>query len=251
MLSQRPIEVLASSARLAPYLAEARGDLRQATRLYVWAAEMGGALHSGVAFVEVAVRNAIDAQLREWNAERHGEAGREWALEDRADDALYNLLGRGKLRAARHRAEFEARSRPPEHPRHLAAVTHDDVVSQLMFGTWVHLIAPLGTDPATHQRLWEEALSQAFLGADASAESRIKVGKQLQRLRTLRNRVAHHDNLLSVNPQRRLNDMLAILGSIDPELPRLAMARNRVRRLAKEDPRIAWRAEGGTRSGGQ
>lgn len=73
-LSQRPIEVLASFARLAPYLEDARGDALRATQLYLWAADLAGVLYSGIAFVEVAVRNAIDFQLCQWN-ERQSELG--------------------------------------------------------------------------------------------------------------------------------------------------------------------------------
>ena len=48
-------------------------------------------------------------------------------------------------------------------------------------------------------------------------------GDQLDRVRKLRNRVAHHENLLSVDIRRRLRDMLGVLALIDPNLPDLAM----------------------------
>ncbi len=79
---QRPIEALAGPVRLAPYLTNAGGDEAKAAELYLWAGDLAGALHSTIAFVEVAVRNSLDAQLAEWNAEQVGEPGRNWALRD-------------------------------------------------------------------------------------------------------------------------------------------------------------------------
>ena len=83
-------------------------------------------------------------------------------------------------------------------------------------------------------------MSDAFPHADPSDLGREKLGDQLDRVRKLRNRVAHHENLLSVDIRRRLRDMLGILALIDPKLPDLAMQSNRVRTLVRADPRRSW-----------
>jgi len=49
-------------------MAAAAGTPQRAAELYEWSNKLAGAWHSHIAYVEVAVRNAIDRQLRTWNA---------------------------------------------------------------------------------------------------------------------------------------------------------------------------------------
>ena len=154
---------------------------------------------------------------------------------------LYDLVTHKSLAVAQNFAREQSRLRPKTHPRRLAAVTHDDVVSHFMFGTWVYLIKPrVRNQPNSVNSCGTKCLSDAFPHADPSDLGREKLGDQLDRVRKLRNRVAHHENLLSVDIRRRLRDMLGILALIDPKLPDLAMQSNRVRTLVRADPRRSW-----------
>ena len=232
---------LAGSARLAPYLQEADGDDERACELYLWVTDLAGALFSTIAFVEVGLRNSMDRKLRVWNDQQGSEYGMDWALSKGAAPLLYDLVTHKSLVVAQNFAREQSRLRPKTHPRRLAAVTHDDVVSHFMFGTWVYLIKPrVRNQPQQCQQLWHECLSDAFPHADPSDWGREKLGDQLDRVRKLRNRVAHHENLLSVDIRRRLRDMLGILALIDSKLPDLAMQSNRVRTLVRADPRRSW-----------
>ena len=232
---------LAGSARFAPYLREAHGDIDRARELYLWAADLAGALFSTIAFVEVGLRNAMDRKLRAWNDQQGIDYGEEWALRKGAAPLLYELVTHKSLASAQNFASEQSRLRPKSHPRRLVAITHDDVVSHFMFGTWVYLIKPrVWNQPLQCQQLWQECLSCAFPYADPSDSGRERLGDQLDRVRKLRNRVAHHENLLSVDIRRRLRDMLGILALIDPKLPDLAMQSNRVRTLVRADPRRSW-----------
>ena len=232
---------LAGSARFAPYLREAHGDIDRARELYLWAADLAGALFSTIAFVEVGLRNAMDRRLRAWNDQQGIDYGEEWALRKGAAPLLYELVTHKSLASAQNFASEQSRLRPKSHPRRLVAITHDDVVSHFMFGTWVYLIKPrVWNQPQQCQQLWQECLSCAFPYADPSDSGRERLGDQLDRVRKLRNRVAHHENLLSVDIRRRLRDMLGILALIDPKLPDLAMQSNRVRTLVRADPRRSW-----------
>lgn len=232
---------LAGSARFAPYLREAHGDIDRARELYLWAADLAGALFSTIAFVEVGLRNAMDRRLRAWNDQQGIDYGEEWALRKGAAPLLYELVTHKSLASAQNFASEQSRLRPKSHPRRLVAITHDDVVSHFMFGTWVYLIKPrVWNQPLQCQQLWQECLSCAFPYADPSDSGRERLGDQLDRVRKLRNRVAHHENLLSVDIRRRLRDMLGILALIDPKLPDLAMQSNRVRTLVRADPRRSW-----------
>jgi hypothetical protein len=57
-----------TSARLAPYLLVTGSDLGTALNLYRWNIELAGAMYEALGIAEVFLRNAIDTQLRSWNA---------------------------------------------------------------------------------------------------------------------------------------------------------------------------------------
>lgn len=240
MVSQAPLEMMLGPARLAPYLDEAGGDKDKASDLYLWATDLAGALHPTIAFVEIAVRNAISRELVEWNPKQGPGYGPDWALPGGAATLLYDLVGAKKLRFAQSSAKEEANRRPRNHARYRAEVTNDDVIAQLMFGTWSRLIAPVSGLGAKQSQLWVEGVSRAFPFADQDEVGRRSLGAQLERIRSLRNRVAHHDNLLGVEVSRRLNDVLSILRKIDPGFPEIAMAKSRVRSVVRQDPRRRW-----------
>lgn len=67
--------------------------------------------------------------------------------------------------------------------------------------------------------------------------ARIDIGRKLNLIRLMRNRVAHHDSLLDVKPLHRLNDMLAVLAAIDPWCPDWFMQGSDLRNLVEQDPR--------------
>lgn len=241
MVTQRALEAFLGQARFATYLDAAGHDVARAQDLYLWATELSGALHAQLSYVELAVRNAIDAQLSAWNAAQGYTS--EWTAVGGAAPELYSLLRR-QLATAREWAEREAGERHPSHPRHGVAVTHDDVIAQLMFGAWVKLIRPISSTESseTQKQLWADALGAAFPRAEQTERGRVAVGDQLETMRRLRNRVAHHDNLLAVNVPHRLNGILSLLSKVDGSFPRLAAARSPLRRLNREDPRRNWSA---------
>ena len=115
-------------------------------------------------------------------------------------------------------------------------------MAQLMFGAWVKLIRPISASEsgAPQRALWAGVLSQAFPHADQTDAGRLAIGAQLETMRQLRNRVAHHDNLLGVDVRHRQNGVLSLLSKVDPVLPNLAVARSPLRRLIRDDPRRTW-----------
>lgn len=64
------------------------------------------------------------------------------------------------------------------------------VVAELTFGFWVAL-----TGPAYAQRLWDKHLHKAF----AISLGRKAVNRRMEKIRKLRNRVAHHESILARN----------------------------------------------------
>ncbi|MGW8812988.1 Abi family protein [Gordonia terrae] len=240
------LERFLGAARLAPYLTYAEGDTQRAADLYHWNTEFAGALHSQLCHAEVLVRNAMDRVLADWN-EGNGYP-REWSLHRSAAPTLYTLTGRA-LAKARERATGNATKRAKDHERHGVEPTHDDVIAQLTFGNWSTLLGYTAPVPKRDVAvLWRDALCDAFPHARGDESGRRFVGTRMERLRNLRNRVSHHENLLSVNPEHRLQDMMAVLAAIGPEYPAWAMARSRVRAVKKSDPRRRWNDQARTAS---
>ena len=68
MSSENALLELLGPARHQTYMDAAAGTPQRAAELYEWSNKLAGAWHSHIAYVEVAVRNAIDRQLRTWNA---------------------------------------------------------------------------------------------------------------------------------------------------------------------------------------
>jgi hypothetical protein len=183
--------------------------------------------HAQLSFVEIAVRNAVDPVLADWNATQPGYA-RDWTAQNGAANPVYGLMKRS-LPDARRFALQESQRRPKGHPRRDAPVTHDDIVAQLMFGAWVKLIHDTGGGHRQRD-LWRDALHEAFPFTGSSDDDRLRLGAQLESMRRLRNRVAHHDNLLGVNVRARMNESLSLLAKINPDFPTLAAAQSPLRR---------------------
>ncbi len=237
MVSQRSLGALLGSARAQVYLIAASGDAARAGDLYMWSIQVSGALHAQLSYVEIAVRNAMDPALSSWNGSQAG-FGDDWTAEHGTAPVLYGLL-KDALSHARKNAVKESQRRPHHHGRRNAPVNHDDMIAQLMFGSWVKLVHT--TDGSTRQaQLWADAIHQAFPNVPSTDDERVRLGSQLETMRRLRNRVAHHDNLLGVNVRARLNESLSLLAKIDREFPAIAAAQSPLRRLAKIDPRLTW-----------
>ena len=81
---------LLGSARHQTYMDAATGNPQRAAELYEWSNKLAGAWHSHIAYVEVAVRNAIDRQLCTWNASQVRPDGsrysRDWTCPNGAAD---------------------------------------------------------------------------------------------------------------------------------------------------------------------
>jgi hypothetical protein len=197
-------------ARFAPYRAHAGGDEAVGLDLYHHNLALSGAAYEAMAMVEVALRNAIDQELRIWNARQVDRAtgcphGADWLLD------LAKLLGRlvgAHMGKARSRAQQAMR----QHGRQTAP-SHDDVLPHVYFGTWRYLL-PDGDGGKRY--LWANALNMAFPSLDGSVARLVNaVGGVYQ----LRNRAAHLEPVLARSQMKhQLRSMRFIMRSIEPAL---------------------------------
>ena len=185
-----------SEERFEPYLAASNDDASIALRLYAWNVAASAALYGPLQMLEVALRNAIHARLGE-------RFGAEW--HDRLDGTL--AVGCLKRISAARRSVQTQRG----------TVTSGQIVSSLPFGFWVSLLGPGGrrTDgrKANYEMaLWRPCLRLAFPYCESLARKRAHA--ELDDLRKLRNRVAHHEPVFRRDLVADYDRILTVVGWI-------------------------------------
>lgn len=162
-LSELPVVI--GAARLGPYLAARSGDAAEALRLYSWNVEASAAFLGAYAALEVGLRNAMHDSL----TSVFGVA--EWwhavtlAAKDRDQIADSETYLNGRKGVGRWGAGH--------------------MVAELKTSFWEGLLTN-----RYHTLLWEAGLKGAFPNYSGTRDD---LRKQMQRLRLLRNRAAHHE----------------------------------------------------------
>jgi hypothetical protein len=160
-----PFDKYLSSERLAPYLDQARGDMWVAIRLHERNRELSEALYGVIQGLELTLKNAF-----------HG------ALTDRLGSP--DWYDKFTFQDSEHYAITETKDKIRERG---AAVTSARVVAELNFSFWVRLSSFQYEDT-----LWFPCLVRLF----PIRIRRPKVQDRLKNLKTLRNRIAHHQRIL-------------------------------------------------------
>lgn len=238
-------------ARLERYLRELP-DLDGALALHAWNERYAGALHVILGYAEIALRNAMDRALSALGAGQMGTAhwtgvdsyhyNGERAIPDsmRIPSAISPLIRQDVFRAHQHAREASLdRVAARQSPRTDRGYGHEDVLAQLMFGTWCRLVGRPVTSRETErtQRLWASVLHDAFPHVPADESGRIRIARKLAQLREIRNREAHHENLLYVDADGVIDAVMSLLAAIDPAYGRGWVNPDPVRQVAYDDPR--------------
>ncbi|WP_245372944.1 hypothetical protein [Crossiella equi] len=178
-----------SEPRMTPYLSMA-GDRATALKLYEWSARTSAAAFELVGHVEVLLRNALDACLREhFDEDRRGIPWFLLPLPGGEDAAQAIAVVRERLR--QENREY----------RH-------QVIAGLSFGFWTGLLGP------KYEELWRAGLRHAFPGSDGT---RKQVVAAAERVRKFRNRLAHHDSVIKVDIPFQERSVLELAGYISPD----------------------------------
>jgi hypothetical protein len=193
-LTQRQLEHLLSQERLSSYLAHFKGDFDAAVLLYRWNATLTAAFWEPIGHLEIALRNALSAEL----AARHHRFGREatWL-----DDPARELTRRARNVIAAARIRVRQKGKP---------ASEGQTISELSFGFWRFLVTRRLT------RLWPD-LAAAF--PHAPNRRRETVEAPLARLHDFRNRLAHHQRIWNCDPVARYEDLLLVAGHLNPAFP--------------------------------
>ena len=199
-----------SPDRFNTYLKRASGAHRPAMQMYTWNIALGSAFHGPLQALEVTLRNATHDQL----ASRYSDL---WFHNP-------DLLKRNQLNSVRSAAS--------ELERQKKQGTAGRIVAELSFGFWVALFAK-----RYEALLWRTDLNRIF----TPRPNRQELYDQLNRLRTLRNRVAHHEPILQRDLQTDYQKLLWILKMLSPEAASWVTHHSRVLEVLETKPHLVTR----------
>jgi hypothetical protein len=186
---------LLSPPRFGPYVSVA-GSAERAADLYAWNGRLSAAVHEELGMLEVILRNALDRQLVTYHQVALGGDGRWYA-----DRRMPWQSGRMIDQIARARAQATGNWRFPEF--------QGKVIAELTFAFWRYVLA------APYQStLWAPALRHAF--PHLRPARRATVYEVVDRLNSVRNRVAHHEPIHCLNIASRHQEVLLAASWIDP-----------------------------------
>ncbi|MFT0518229.1 hypothetical protein [Pseudomonas faucium] len=186
-----PLEQAFSKPRLARYAMNPRKA--PAATAYAHNMLLGQALYPCLHVLEISLRNAMHQALKL----KYGRA--DWwevAATFTTGDRYEIEKAKTAIKAKRH------------------AATPDKVISDLSFGFWVSLL-----NTRHEHEFWKE-LRLAFPRCPKQKRQRNEISKVLNLIRDLRNRAAHHDALLWLEPDLRYRHLLCleVIGWVSPEL---------------------------------
>jgi len=184
------LSTLLSPTRMAPYLTAVRGGAwdggwDQALALYDWNTSVGAAFFESIHYLEVGLRNAMDQTAGERLAP-------DWLS---PTSPLLTPRSRRAVSVAQGHAGG-------------AGAPRGKVVAELPFGFWWSLLAD-----EYNRRLWQPALRFAFEGP----VRRRTLHAELDEVRRLRNRIAHHEPIHAralVDDYDRVVDLAGRVGRV-------------------------------------
>lgn len=203
-----------SKARFKAYIEASALDHDRAVALYNWNAEISAAVMEVLYHVEVLLRNAIDQCFPPTDEERALSivVPEAWLC----DPSILTDESRERVNEAIARLALEGK-RP----------TRGRVVASLTFGFWRALFI------GRYEELWRTRLVQAF---PYGTGRRREVNDLVTAILRLRNRVAHHEAIFSLDLHKKHDQLLGLAALIDPEAGQYIASLSRVTKLLAQKP---------------
>lgn len=178
-----------SAPRISTYMNAAGGDLEKAMLLYGWNARASAALMVPFHFTEVVIRNAVSDALTT-------AYGPDWPWRPAFANTLPHQTGAS---FNPKRELFRARS---------GQRTTGKVIADLKFAFWVSIFTQRHDG-----RLWDHHILGLFPQSSGMSARRLrrKIHGDLEEVRRLRNRVAHHEPIFDCNLEDHVGRMLELI----------------------------------------
>ena len=165
-----------SKPRIGRFLLAVNGDNNKAIQLYKLNIQLSQTLYGLLSIFEVTLRNNIDQHYRqhfndnEWLKNQCGQSG----MFSHPSFAKYGFESRTKVLTTI--AQLGKR------------YNHDRLVAELSFGFWTYMFAPI------QFRVGGQGLHKIFLSRPKGTTQKL-IFNELDEIRKLRNRIAHHEPL--------------------------------------------------------
>ena len=206
-----------SSERMATYITRTGGNRENAARLYTWNVAASAAFYGPLQGLEIALRNAIHREMTI-------EFGGNWY-----DNPRCGLDGRTLATINSAKTDLIRSGYAVDPPHMVAALT---------FGFWVALLGSggrlsNGAKANYEMTLWRPALYRAFCYTKVSRKG---AHLPLDYLRTLRNRIAHHEPIFNRHLARDYASILTTAAAICPDTANWIAHHSRVGEILSQSP---------------
>lgn len=182
------LELSLSLDRLSTYSALVKGDRVKALQLYLLNTELSASLYGPLQALEVVIRNAMHRKLTKLY-------GTDWYDHPKCH---LEFQQRQKVQEAK---DILARDRKPVIP--------PQIVANLSFGFWVGLIGN------KYENFWRPHLYSAFPHVSHPIR-RKDIHGLLNKIKRLRNRIAHHEPIIERNIEEEYSLILKAIGWVCP-----------------------------------
>lgn len=221
------IEDWLSAGRFARYLAASGGSRERALHLYEWNARLSAAFLRDLSHLEVGLRNACNRELTAAVV----AADTHWT-----DPATLLILFPVVSRRVRATGKQDDRNKIPrssvEHARKSATTARNTppvpgkMVAEIMFGFWTYLFSDL------HEKtIWVPYLHKAF----PPGTDRNRLNATLASLRDFRNRIAHHEHILTGSEVRH-RQIVYVVRLLSPDALAHLVSNSEVQEILAQRP---------------
>jgi hypothetical protein len=198
-----------SSKRLSKYLTLSNNDKKKAVELYETNLNYNSQLHLILSCLEVIMRNNINKALLELDSDWLNN----FATFNKKVLNKYNNL-KFKPKNNSYEKELEIQIKLIDNAKKLLKeenkpITHDYIISRLMFGFWVRPFRNI-----YEGELWNTTLYKIF----NKPVKRGFIETRINNIRILRNRIAHNEDILNTKYERYVYYIMEILELIDTNL---------------------------------
>ena len=200
MDSYEDIEIALSLERFARYLEWAAGDRTLALELYALNTRISEALYTPLQMLEVALRNRVHAVMTEARRER-------WF-----DDEEFLVIENQRHQLAKAIGDVTKEGKEP---------TSGQLVAALTFSFWTSMLSP------AYEDLWQTTLHRIARREDGKRLRRKDLSGPLTPIRSLRNRVAHHEPILQWNLPKHHANILQVTTWLSPAAAAWCRAQSR------------------------